>query len=430
MNLALKNKKVIIIAAAVGVSVIALGVGLGVGLSSSSSDDEETMFMDPISNTVRSEHDLLTNGITADGKTYSVVKENDKLFTIVKKNTILELSQPQFTFSLKYGYSEDFIFTVGGKNFPSTIKEIPNTRVPLISQNAFDALGVVASGEDYFYTITWGGIGHVKITNDGYIWGGFYYNSESGKIEKHEALTNGPLKFGTVYPSGRALIDLAVVNEYQLALNEYASATAEDAKATAAERMRKSDSAEGKNNRDHAKLTWKIMNFLSKATIAWLLFPESILETPMRPATTGFEDVAAKYLSLFSNAVYEYYRDDQIPVDDNKFDTTNLKCGNHDVKGLKIPLINDNQEPVCIEPVTDENGLADINQDVEVDLGDLNYRLYNFQGGHIKNPLLNNINATPDGYVTLPGIPDPVRVIKKTMVVVLPSDAKIELAKQ
>ena len=150
MNVVHKNKKVMIIAAAVGVTVIALGVGLGVGLSSSSSDDEEAMFMDPISNTIRSEHDLLTNGITADGKTYSVVKENNKLFTVIKKNTILELTPPQFTFALKYGYGEDFIFTVGGNNFASTIKEIPNTRVPGISQNTFDTFGVIASGKIIF----------------------------------------------------------------------------------------------------------------------------------------------------------------------------------------------------------------------------------------------------------------------------------------
>ena len=430
MNLGLKNKKVMIITAAVGVSVIALGVGLGVGLSSSSPVDEEGIFMDPISNTIRSEFDLLTNGITIDGITYSVVKENNKLFTVIKKNTVLELTKPEFTFSLRYGYGEDFIFTVGGENFPSTIKAIPNTRVPGITQTAFNALGAIASGENYFYTITWGGIGHVKITNDGYIWGGFYYNTASEKIEKHEALTNGPLKFGTVYPSGRALIDLAVVNEYQQALKEYDSATTEDTKAVAAERMRKADSEEEKNNRDNATLTWKIMNFIGKSTIAWYLYPKSILETPMRPDTTGFEDVTTKYLTLFTNTAYEYYRDDQILVNNNKFDITNSKCGSNDIKGLRIPLINDNQEPICIQPVADENGLADINQEVDVKLGDLNYRLFNFQGGHIKHSLLSNISATPDGYVTLPGIPDPVRVTKQTKTVVLPSDAKIELTRQ
>ena len=177
--------------------------------------------------------------------------------------------------------------------------------------------------------------------------------------------------------------------------------------------MRKADSEAEKPNRDRATLPWKIMNFIGKATVAWFIYPESILETPIRPDTTGFEDVAAKYLSLFSNTVYEFYTDDQIPVNNNKFDISNLKCGKNNIKGLRIPLINDNQEPVCIEPVADENGLADVNQEVNVDLGDLNYRLYNFQGGHLKNPFLSDISATPDGYVTFPGISDPVRVIKK-----------------
>ncbi len=72
---------------------------------------------------------------------------------------------------------------------------------------------------------------------------------------------------------------------------------------------------------------------------------------------------------------------------------------------------------------------------MEIPLGNTNYQLFDFQGGHIKNSLLNKISttseltATPDGYVTLPGITDRVRVQEKTNYVVVPSDIKIELDK-
>ena len=130
-------------------------------------------------------------------------------------------------------------------------------------------------------------IGHVKIPNDGYIWGGFSNIMKIlNQIEKHEALTNGPLKFGTVYPDGHALIDLAVVHEYQQALKSYEEATTDADKNAAAERMRNADSDEGKETRDNQELTWKILNYANTASVfSNIQFP--IASIPVNPFTTG-----------------------------------------------------------------------------------------------------------------------------------------------
>ena len=124
MKLVLKSKKVAIIAGvSTAVLVTALGVGLGVGLSSSSTVDEGEMYLDPISGETRSERDLLNNDITVDGKTYDVIKEGDKLFAVVAKDSSLELTQPSF----KYHVKTLNLLTMGGVNYRETIKEFPSS---------------------------------------------------------------------------------------------------------------------------------------------------------------------------------------------------------------------------------------------------------------------------------------------------------------
>ena len=438
MKLVFKNKKVAIIAGvSAAVLVTALGVGLGVGLSSDSSRTpsvlDPVLFNDPIKNEVRNGKDLLINGLTFNNKRYSVVEENGKLFAVIKKNSRLELTQPKYNYGSRFNnYATEDAVDIGGENYPPTFREVPADAevIGYAPKIAFDYFDIISFGEDYFYTIIFAGIGHVKILNDGYIWGGFHYNADTSQIEKHEALTNGPLKFGTIDAGGSALIDLAVVNEYQTALAEYKDNTASAAaKATAAERIKKADSEEGKNNRDQAELTWKIMNLSNSAEVGWRYVSENVLKMPLNPDTVNSEDVVSKYPTLFTEEIA--YLNAGASVDENgKFDITNLHCGGGDIQGFSTSLTTDDKKQVCIEPTdVDENGLATINQEVNVPLGNLNFSLFNFQGGHIKNPLLGDISATTDGYVTLPDVTDRVRVQEKTNYVVVPSDIKIELDK-
>ena len=423
----LGKKKIIIIAGvSAAVLVTALGVGLGVGLSSSTTVDEGEMYLDPISGETRSERDLLNNDITIDGKTFDVIKEGDKLFAIIPRNTNLELIQPTYHFHL--AINDDL--TAGDPSVDETIKNVPEDDPDkAIIQQALNNLGIISFGEDYFYTIIFAGVGHVKILNDGFIWGGFHYNQDTDQIEKHEALTNGPLKFGTVYPNGYALIDFAVVNEYQQALKNYDEAANEVDKNTAAERMRNADSRNSKENRDNVEFTWKILNMIGRARLYSNNISESIATLSINPETTGTED----YFTIDASISNYKFDGNEPNVDENgKFNVSELECGeNNDIHGYwPVLLYHDDNTKVCLEPNNaDENGLAVVNQEVSVKLGDLNYQLFNFQGGHIKNPLLSGISATPDGYVTLPDITDPVRVQEKTNYVVVPSDLKFELNK-
>ena len=436
--MALGKKKIAIIAGvSAAVLVTALGVGLGVGLSSSTTVDEGEMYLDPISGETRSERDLLNNDITVDGKTYDVIKEGDKLFAVVAKDERLELTQPMFNYYVNYPIEQ----TAGGTNYAETIKlplpsewsTTPITTTPEFNIYVIEYKRILSFGEDYFYTMVFGNIGHVKILNDGYIWGGFVYNSDTEKIEKHEALTSGPLKFGTIYPDGHALIDLAVVHEYQIALKEYEDATTDADKNTAAGRMRNADSEEGKTNRDTKQFVWKITHYNGKARVYTRYNSDSVSKIPVNPETTGTGDIAYARPIFVTNV---NTNDNPPSVNENgKFSVADLQC-TENKRGYWIqPLYKDDNTKVCIEPDADENQLAEVNQGVNVELGDLNYQLFNFQGGHIKNPLLNKISttseltATPDGYVTLPGITDRVRVQEKTNYVVVPSDIKIELEK-
>ena len=429
------GKKKIILSAGVSVTVLvtALAVGLGFGLTSSKTVDEGEIFIDAISGNKRSERDLLNNGITADGKTYHVVKENNKLFVVIAKNEKLELTQPQFNLNIIGEESDPE--TMGGADFKETLRTLPNTPSDLVNENIFNNLGgAIYYGEDYFYSMIYGNIGHVKIINDGYIWGGFKYNRESAQIEKHEALTNGPLKFGTVYSDGHALIDLAVVYEYQEGVKAYIDAITDTQRHNAAVRIRNADSINSKTARDAEILTWKILNQNNQAKVFTRYSSDSLVTMTVNPDVTGIADVVSNQQYLIDAAVADINKPD---IDENgKFNITTLACGENNLHGYRAGILyHDDNTKACLIPNADENNLALVNQEVSIELGKLNYKLFNFQGGHIKNPLLNKISttseltATPDGYVTLPGITDRVRVQEKTNYVVVPSDIKIELDK-
>ena len=194
MKLVPKNKKVAIIAGvSAAVLVTALGVGLGIGLSGSTTVD-----------------------ITIDGKTYDVIKEGGKLFAVIAKDERLEVTRPKFrNVHVDNGHSvigEDADIGPYIGHFPP-VKSDDNFNKP-----DWETLKAVYLGSNYFYTIVFANIGQVKITNDGYIWGGFQFNENSNDMELNPVLTNGPLKFGEISANGIGLIDLAVVNEYQEAL--------------------------------------------------------------------------------------------------------------------------------------------------------------------------------------------------------------------
>ena len=431
--MALGKKKIIIIAGvSAAVLVTALGVGLGVGLSSTTTVDEGEIYLDPISGETRSERDLLNNDITIDGKTFDVIKEGDKLFAVVAKDDRLEVTRPKFK-NIHFDNGSSIIGE--DSDLGPYIGHLP----PVKSEDNFnkpdwETLKAVYLGSNYFYTIVFANIGQVKITNDGYIWGGFQFNENSNDMELNPVLTNGPLKFGEISANGIGLIDLAVVNEYQEGLKDYNDATSEADRSTAAERMRNADSDNGKQTRDNVKLSWQIVNLENKASFYWHLYPKSILEIPLHIETSGTENVVNSFpydVGVWSD------QENIVDLDENgKFDIDGLSCSTDNTKAFRmVHLVTDDAKILCIEPAIDANNKATVNQAVQIPLGNTNYRLFDFQGGHIKNPLLNKISttseltATPDGYVTLPGITNRVRVQEKTNYVVVPSDIKIELDK-
>ena len=49
-----------------------------------------------------------------------------------------------------------------------------SSAIPELANNYLER---VMFGRNYSYTIPYALIGHIKIVNDGYIWGGYQYNS-------------------------------------------------------------------------------------------------------------------------------------------------------------------------------------------------------------------------------------------------------------
>ena len=192
--------------------------------------------------------------------------------------------------------------------------------------------------------------------------------------------------------------------------------------------MRNADSMSTKTTRENEVLTWKIYHYDGKARVSSSYNTESVLKISVNPTIAGTSDLAE--IDPGFSAYTQTDENNKPTVENGKFNINNLDCGPNNVKGYEIiNLYDDDNNEVCLEPIADGNGLATVNQEVNVKLGDLNYRLFNFQGGHINNPFLSDVSATPDGYVTLPGITDPVRVEEKSNTVIIPSDIKIELDK-
>ena len=113
------------------------------------------MFTDLILGKTRSEWYLLNNGITADDKTYHVVKENNKLFVVIAKNKKLELIQPKF--DLNIIDEENDTEKMEDSDFDETLQTLLNTTSDLINEDIFNNLdGAIYYGEDNFYSIIYG----------------------------------------------------------------------------------------------------------------------------------------------------------------------------------------------------------------------------------------------------------------------------------
>ena len=405
---ALGKKKIIIIAGvSAAVLVTALGVGLGVGLSSDSSRTpsalDDVSFGDPILKQIRKGKDLLINGINYNDQRYSVVEEDGKLYTVIPKGTKLETKPTVFFDEINDRWNYSITYVGGSGN------------------------DVHFTGKNHFYTFTYANIGQVWIPNDGYIWGGYKYDGDAEKMVLQEALKDtGPLKFGTISESGLALIDLAVVYEYQLALAEYNEADSDGSRTSAAERIRNADSDVGKEARDNRELTWKIYNSVHKAKIAIKKNARNIADISFNPESNGISNVNVN-ISVTDSTGFGV----SLSVDNNGlFNVTNLKCGTDpNVHGFKLKyFVNDNGEDICIIPAVNENGKARINQEVNVPLGSINLPLLHFSGSVIDHPLLSGISVSPNGFVNLPGM-DPLRMPEASSSFILPNDVKIEIAK-
>ena len=433
-----KDKRTIIIIA-ICCSVLVLGIGLGIGFGlgfskgSSSVKNDSQKYFDPFLNIVRSRDDLLSNGM--ENGRVSVHEENGKLFADISQGRTFNLAPPEYTFTTGNGIT----FAAGGSSPRPSIKKGASA-IPEFFVDAFKDIEEIYLGTNYFYTVVYGNIGYVKLLNDGMIWGGYKYDTNSKEVVLHEALKDhGPLKFGEILENGSALIDLAIVNEYQKALIEYTNADERIKEATQPEdadydaldaakaRLKNVDNSENKQAREDATLTWKIFNNNGQAAVWSKKIAGSISELPYNPATTGTDPITRNWDNFLTD-VKNY------PQVDNagKFDTTNLKCGMHDsIKGFVLAkLYDDNGKQACLLPeqLQNENNKALINQKVKVSLGDLNYKLKSFQGGIVEYPLLRNFRARPNGKVILPGMM-PIEVIPKTHTFVLPKDLKVELHK-
>ena len=433
-----KKEKRTIIITAVCSSVIILGIGLGIGFglgfskASSSVKNDSQKFFDPFLNSTRTKDDLLSNGME-DGRV-SVHEEDGKLFADIIKGRTFNVAPPEYTFITGNGIT----FTAGGSSPRSSIKA-DDSAIPEFFANGFEDIKEIYLGTDYFYTIVYGKIGHVKILNDGMIWGGYKYDINSNEVILHEALKDsGPLKFGEILENGSALIDLAIVNEYQAALTEFTNADerikgqtqAQEAdyaaRDAAKERLKNADNEQDKQTRDRVTLTWKIFNNNGQAALWSKKIASSISEIAYDPTTTDTDPITPN-----PNLNSFLADEDNHPQIDNagKFDTTNLECGiDGTINGFVIPkLYDDHGKQACILPTENENK-ALVNQRVSVKLGDLNYKLNNFQGGIIEYPLLRNFRATPNGKINLPGL-NSIAVTPQSHTFVLPENLKIELYK-
>ena len=430
----LKNKFFIATIASVGVVIIALSFGLGFGLSGSadditspggtlpangggSKDPRIDYYSDPILEELRDKEDLLANGISWNGEKIEVTEENNKLYATIKQGTRLELSFPEF-YDTKFGNTRH----MGGVNYSQTIITPGDDSVtPVIEPK------VEFFGEDYFYTFPFAGIGHVKIQNDGYIWGGYVYNFETEKMELHETLSEGdPLRFGKVFEDGKARIDLGIVAEYQSALNEYNSAANDNVKEQSATRIQNADDPNkrylrGRNNEFRGYVYWY-------SDRVWMLTNDKatkVADILIHKETAP--DSETQLTALPEGYVDEYNHPYTSSSRINTFPKNSLKCNTgHNFRFIE--LVNEDFLDICYGPYSYADFLSGNGYANGFFPTNLYYPLYNIKGGFIKHPLLDHFNATPDGKVVFPNH-EPIQIDEKSNSFTLPFDLKLELTK-
>ena len=188
-----KQGKLIIAGSVVGLSVLTLGLGLGLGLDSKTSDPvtetPTTKIVKKylISGDAYPEDQLLKDGYTDDeGRTYSFRKKDDGLYAVLPTRTVLETT-PVTLRDTNFGANT----VVGGANAQPW------------------------RGFENMFEIKYAGIGGIKITNDGYIWGGFRIIDYANANALLGQGLKDPVRFAKIKANGDALINLAKVRELQ-----------------------------------------------------------------------------------------------------------------------------------------------------------------------------------------------------------------------
>ena len=184
-----KQGKLIIAGSVVGLSVLVLGLGLGLGLNSKTTTAPATKIVKKylISGEAYLEDELLNEGYTDnEGRTYSFRKKDDGLYAVLPTRTVLEAS-PVTLRDTNFGTNT----VVGGANAHKW------------------------QGFDDMFEIKYAGIGAMKITNDGYIWGGFRIIDYSAAYALLGRGLKDPLRLAKIKANGDALINLAKVQELQ-----------------------------------------------------------------------------------------------------------------------------------------------------------------------------------------------------------------------
>ena len=406
----------------IGIAVLTISFGLGFGLSNQNTEKTKktkiNKYYDPVNQIARTETDLLTSGIDFNNKNYNVIKENNKLLVIVPSETTLLLSPPEL---------QDNNFArnkkMGGLNPPAFEVTYDETTEPRVIKT------IEFYGQDYFYTFPYAGIGHVKIVNDGYIWGGYQYNTESNEIELHETLQeNGPLQFGTISNDGLVLIDLAIVNYYLFKLEDYNKAIAnndENQKNMFANQIITVDKPETESARNNVGVAWPIFNYENKARVGTSINPET--PTRVRIYPHRLLQQGRNPVPIFPDGLYD--ETNKPSVDENgKYSISELSCG-IDIKGFKVrELVDDDGHEICIIPNNvDNENKALVNEAVSISLGNFNYSLSEYVPGLIQNPFFNDVVVSPDGKILISNENKEIKVPKQQYSLKLPSDVKIPL---
>ena len=187
-----KPGKLIITGSFVGLYVLTLDLGLGLNSKITTDSVTETPAIKIIkkyfvSGDVYPEDQLLNEGYTDnEGTKYSFRKKDDGLYAVLPATTVFEVST----------------VTLRDTNFGA------NTVVGGDHAQKWQ-------GTDNMFEIEYAGIGGIKITNDGYIWGGFQVvDYDDANTLLGEGLP-GPLRLAKIKANGDALINLAKIQELQ-----------------------------------------------------------------------------------------------------------------------------------------------------------------------------------------------------------------------